>query len=429
MDSNKLKELHSNKDYDGLCQQWQVYVNQENAEVLGEWDCIYLMNGLYKKTRYQDCLKLYKLFVGWYKDNTALNAKMGWALYNLHIKNKDLSQYDDNTIKQLNFIIDKSEDNLFSPKGKAILLMVDYLIKNKVATKTAYARALEYLNQGKPEMFSRDVFAYKQDGKDRENGSNLEQWYAKKARVLQILEQYEECIKICKEALNTLTDLHYNNDVWFRFRIVKSLLALDKFQEALDYRDYLQKRAKVHWSVYKLLYEMALLHQEDTALELAAKAALLDPGHDLRLNFYKELSEHLYGKGEIKEALLHRYFVCRVKAENDKEKVYPENWETDEELSVLSSKELLQRLKKVWENWLEQNKVFLKGYVDNILSNEISGFIKDDQNNRYYFIFKDIVKNKRNIRLGAKVEYCLEKRFDKKKNAENMCAVNIKVMD
>lgn len=429
MDSNNLKNLHGAKNYLGICDLWDAENKKGVVGKLGKWDYIYIMNGLYFSKRYSDCLDLYKIFHEFYKDDDGLNDKMGWSLYQLYIKGYDFSKYNKDIYSKAEFLIKHCSDSIYSPKGKVILMLTDHIAKQETPTRTAMTKALDYLKIGKVESFSKDESQYQKDGKTETYASDLEKWFSRRSKFTLKTEQYQECILASNEALNKLSSFHSNNDVWLRYRLAKSYLALNRLDEAIKLKSVLEKRAKIHWSIYQVLFEISVAEKSDSALEFAGHCASLDGSHAHRKTFYKELAEYLYSLKMFREAMLHRQLVLKLNEQDDNKVVaFASNWNISEDISKMNIGAVLRELKEIWKTWKESNLVFLHGVVNKILANGNSGFIKDDKGNSYYFNGKDVVSGKKKLVVGAKVKYTLVDRLDKSKNVVKPSAVNITVL-
>ncbi|MDR0994811.1 MAG: hypothetical protein LBL81_00810 [Tannerella sp.] len=57
------------------------------------------------------------------------------------------------------------------------------------------------------------------NGKERELASKREQYYMIRSRALLEAGRWDECLQLCEEALEAVKPLHYDNEVWFRWRI------------------------------------------------------------------------------------------------------------------------------------------------------------------------------------------------------------------
>jgi hypothetical protein len=126
-------------------------------------------------------------------------------IQNLHLlSNQKNLQLDDTypcptTISILK-LCDANAENLFNAKRiNELLNCLDYNLLSKKSTTR------ETVERG-----------------DIEIASDFEKYFALKTKALFKLSEYTDCIQSCKIALDTISDFHYNNDLWFKMRIALS---------------------------------------------------------------------------------------------------------------------------------------------------------------------------------------------------------------
>jgi hypothetical protein len=111
----------------------------------------------------------------------------------------------------------------------------------------------------------------KGEKKPMELASDKENWYAYKSKALIKQEMFQDCYDISKEALETFSNFHYSNDVWFARRIALSKKYLGNPTDAIAELLQILKRKK-EWFIQK---ELAELYKEAGDYESAFKFAIL----------------------------------------------------------------------------------------------------------------------------------------------------------
>jgi hypothetical protein len=97
-------------------------------------------------------------------------------------------------------------------KGEA----VDYLksLGKEIEEKDLKIKDIDtWLNKVNPDLLDIKSNSFKnKQGKEIVKASEMEEWYSIKTKVLEKMENYEECIKYSEMALNKLTEFHGNNE-------------------------------------------------------------------------------------------------------------------------------------------------------------------------------------------------------------------------
>ena len=104
-----------------------------------------------------------------------------------------------------------------------------------------------------------------------------------------------------------------------------------------------------------------------------------------------------------------------------------ETVELPQDIADMSTKDVLKELKGFWQHWQDIGKVFQGGVIEKILPNGGSGFIRTDDNESYYFNFKDAKCNKQLLVPGNRMKFVLMDRMDRKKNTVKKNAVDIRL--
>ncbi|GHT09903.1 hypothetical protein FACS189426_09280 [Bacteroidia bacterium] len=245
------------------------------------------------------------------------------------------------------------------------------------------------------------------DGKLREIASKKEQYYMLHSRALLEKGEFDECIKLCEEALGLFEKLHYDNDVWFRWRIALSYEGLGEYQKSLDLQLELLKRKK-EWFIQKEIAEQYYrLGEYEKSLVYALDSALNFGDNDKKINTFIVLANTLEKLGKMEEAQLHNHLI---------EKIKRKDIDVENEIS---------NLKTVWNTLRYSEKKSYSGIIKSLLPNGKAGFVETDNGKSYYFSLRDFKASPKKAIAGTKVRFYLAEGFDAKKNMKTMNAVEL----
>ena len=411
-----IKELYEAGQYDEIA---KICQDEETLKDFGEWDFVYATNALQKKKNYQRIWEISKVFYNKFPESKLIDDKVGWAIYDLFIKNFDPDKGDfDKLHEHIRFVIDKTTEGRFSPRRLVILKSVEILLK-KNRSQEDIELANMYLNALDRKTLPVEEKQTTHKERNLSISSDKEKWYSLKTKALLTLKKYQECIDFCEEALKEIPHLHSRNDVWFKQRKIKSYLELKENERAETILKELLQSKVPHWIILELAFDLARAKgDKEQAFIKGAQTSLFDPSHSMRVTFYKKLADFWDENDRKEEAGLLREFVTAIRVK--------EGWdEGNREEAIHKERDLRKKLEPIWAEIANKGKQFLYGQVTKILSAGFSGFITSQDNNSYYFNLKDVHGKEKNIKEGQRVKFIAEKRFDKKKNREGLCAVDI----
>ena len=374
-------------------------------------------NRLSRRGNYEDALEIYERD---YNEHPELFLKghkisFAWAIYKVYIQN----YVDENDlIEATEFItelIDQADLNKVKncPYTRAVLKVIKLLFE-----RNEYFNLIYWLEKINPDLLSQKRGTYN----GRPKRSDREKFYDNATKTYLECEDYEICLEMSKKALETLDEFTNCSDIWYRWRIAKSLKGLNQNEEALQYLKEVAK-VKKDWFVQKEFVDNYLaLDMHDEALEYISKAILAKGSANYKVNLYC-LIYHLLKESEVEIALKHAqlYYLLKI----DTSAVMDEEIEDlmiDE--SELNQKELESEISNYWLEFKFKNQELQYGTVIKFFEDKNFGFIKD-QNDESLFFHKSEF-NGEHIYVGQAVSFYTEKRFDKSKNKESMNAVNIR---
>ena len=109
------------------------------------------------------------------------------------------------------------EKEYFNPYVLTIFKVIRVYLKS---ASVNYKEVLKWLEALNPNELSEEVYNFQDsDGQDREMASKKEFYYQYKTKALEKLQRYEECIKVCEEAFNSIEQFHYRNHIWIKTRL------------------------------------------------------------------------------------------------------------------------------------------------------------------------------------------------------------------
>ncbi|MEE0482245.1 MAG: hypothetical protein UDD25_08395 [Mitsuokella jalaludinii] len=410
---------------------WDRHCQGEDEQPWQEWDYVFAMTALYKMKRYEDCLQLYREFHHAHPSSSLLDDRMGWAVYHVHLKGYDFKTGDNaRYLKQVDFVLHHGKQGPYSPVALIVGQVVRAILSGWLGQKIDYQRANDYLDHLDPKKLPQEERTYQQDdGKMRRLASEQEKWYAYKSKILLKLKQYDACISCCDQALAVINRFHTNNGAWIALRKIEALIELDRTADAKAALEHLLQRPARHWKMDMLGYRIAVMeHDEDAALKYIGEAALLDPNHGMRVQFYEETASFLNEAGHERMAMLQYHLVDLLREENGwKIKPHYVAGKIPEDIAAMDKPATLRELREFWRAQRDKDKVFLEGQVKKILPSGRSGFIEAAEGKSYYFSFADVQSGRKHLAEGLSVRFTLAKRMDRKKNRLSDNAVEITV--
>jgi len=235
--------------------------------------------------------------------------------------------------------------------------------------------------------------------KDIELASDCEKWYMLRSKNLMALQRYEEVVALCRKALDSVENLHYNNHRWFRFRIANALLAQGKTNEAVPLLEQLLTK-RSDWFIEKLLAEAYFaLNRTTDALCRASRACVGNEPRQYKVELYKLMGDIYFSLNNKELAYKHYQLAVLIRRAN--------NWSVSQQLVKALSNlrdsvtdcpdnadQLCNQLQKVWKATAQANRV--TGTVTKILHEGAKGdgFITADDGKSYYFRMSDARQSK-----------------------------------
>lgn len=372
---------------------------------------------LYQSEKFKEALDIYEecylenpeVFTRWNK------IFYSWSLYRIYIKDPEDEDKLFESAKVVTELV-KQEDlnkNDTCPYTFSVFKVLDYLYSDG-----DYSNLIYWLDKINPELLDENQFK----SNDRVYRSRKEKYYDYSSKAYFECEEYEKCISISKEALNTLTVFTNSGDVWHRWRIAKSLKELLENRKALTYLEEVVK-VKKDWFVQKEIAEnYYILDEDEKALDYICEAVLSNDPINIKVNLYY-LAYKILKENNPDLALKHAELFLAIKLDNESQ--IPDDIEElliDED--SLDKKKLENEIRQYWLEYKFKDQQLQYGTITKIFEHGKSGFITSDDSTSYYFNVSDFKGD--NLDVGQYVSFFTEKSFDKSKNKESLRAVNIK---
>lgn len=373
----------------------------------------------------QDSFNIAKEGIEKFPQDNFIKSIYAWTIYDLHIKSENTDT--EKLLKWTNEIIKySSQQDEKSPFVRCIFYLTDYFI-----TKGQAKNALSWINKLNQEKLpTTDIYTIKdEEGRNKELASSKEKFYSKKTKILEKLEHFEECIRLCNEAVSNIKNLHYDNEVWFKYRIACCKIGLTKHDEAL----LLLREVYAHKKEWFIELQISIIYyyKEDfnKALNYSLKSILNFSEIDKKGEVLKLLSD-IYTKLNNKQLTnKHLLLIYKIREEN--------NWKISDELqkvvqplnpNTVNLKQLNLELKNIWSSEYSKLTPRVDGVIDEI--KEKFGFIKKTNNERIFFNIRDIKINEVNkVQKGLKVSFEETESFDNKKQVYSKKAIKIKCVN
>jgi len=352
-----------------------------------------------------------------------------WCLFRVKINSEEA--FNDNNVNETRLIVKYILDHQ-SNKDLLFQLTVFRVLKDFERRQNFDAKKVNlWVDKLDPSSLSEDTHTSEYDGKQVEFMSNKEKWYTLKSKSCEKLEIYDECIRISKEALDSINNLHNNNDIWFKRRIAISMAKLGQQDEAINTIGDILK-IKKDWFLYQDMGDIYLAQSNyKVALENYLNA-ILAPGDDnMKIKLFWQTGNALINLGDAEGETLLKSYSIKIRTEhewklNAEEKDF--SIRCKEYIESSEARVLKRKINELAQKYKWQDSIKLEGTISKILPDGKAGFIRTSDSS-FYFRMNQIRSRGVNAQIGSKVSFYLEKGFDKKKGLETDNAVNISFLE
>jgi len=401
--SKKINQLTTTKQYNEALTYFKEHkLTFDQSQIAGN---IFVVSDIITCLRhikaYSAAYKFMELYAISIDDSTPerLLTAYSWLLYdNFKAENDYADNHDDNQINELNEI-ETQHHAISEHKGDLIKRIQQAVVLLQNGESNFSITALELLfkivmkveiNGVRPDWYFVKQFCQsvavqkltttsktiqvtrKGVTKDMELASVQEEWYAHYSKALYQTASYEQCVEICKQALENVKVFHYSNDCWLARRMALCLKKMGDTAQAIISLEKLLKR-KREWFILKELSELYLeVAQADRALGYAKEAMNGYGPIAFKVELIEMLGDMLLKKGESILAYKH-YMLAKLIREQEK-------WQVDKQLqeklkSLAGEQNSTSENRRIIENEL---KYFWNSPKPNDVKRTISGNEKND---------------------------------------------------
>ena len=407
----------------------------EHRGSMTEWDCWSFALCLRKTGQVQEALDLCS-FV--HETNPKIkinNDEYARCIYELEIKGlrpTEVTQQEGKFLSAVQKIVQLTKQDRYSPFERAVMACLRYLNSKQ---NIPYAQVIEWTDRLDPSQLQSVSLIYEgQDGKQYELPSYKENWYSYRTKALDKLKRYEECLALSQEALETLSEFHYDNDAWFHWRIGKSMYSLGRISEAIEILES-DKKLQKEWYAQHLLSKAYFdIKNIEKSFQYAAEAAL---NHGERKNKYR-LFLHMAELYETRQdvELAHRHIELALVAHAEQPtdrlpgKLNQAMRKYDiSEIPQSSTRDLFNSLRPVWQAIKLADLPSATGTIVKVLPHGKAGFIKAEDGASHYFSTKSFQGKAKEIKQGLPVKFHIKPSYDPRKEQESTEAVHIISLD
>lgn len=401
--------------------------------VLNKWDIWSYAYSLKKTGNLNKSIELSEKHISEYSDFEILANNLTWAYFEEYIRNFQPSEISS---------IEKALDRIYEINGQQTIteqtkipcpftIGVFKVLKHYKKPNFNIHKIRYWIDKIAPDKLSQKEQVIDLKGKETKLASDYENYYSLLITLLFNEAKYPECIATAEYALESISQLHYDNSIWFKRRIALCHVELGNPEKA---EEILQSLVKGKGEKWFMEYELSKIYFEqenlEKSLDFAVKAAK-NFGDDLmKINLYTHLARILYKQEKLEHSKSHAELVIAIKQANDS-KLDAEQQKlasffklnTEETIDLRNQKSSAE---KIWNEITYGSQEKLKGIISKILPNGKSGFIKaDNYKDSYFFRFNSVKGKKGFIQEGKKVNFILIESFDKKKNQKSFEAVEI----
>lgn len=365
----------------------------------------------------REALKLYQKAYEKDPEEFTINQKLdyAWTIYNVKIQKSDNI---DEILSCSEFITQLLSQKDLNTTRNCVYTSCVFKVLNCLNKKQEYDAMVEWLDKIDPELL--DEKPFRKYG--RLNKSKKEKYYDWATKSYLKTMEYERCIETSKTALNTLKRFIDDGDVWYKWRIAKSLIELNRLKEALTYYEEVIE-VKNNWYMYRDIAEIYYrLNKSQEALKYICPAVLSKESNNTKANIFY-LCYKVFKTFNMDMAIKHAqlyYLLQKEQGYGIPYEIEKLNFDSDK-----LSKSLLEReIRALWIKYKFKDQKLQHGTVTTFNHDRNYGFIKT-QNDETIFFHKNDYKGS-SVDVGQQVSFYTEKNFDKMKNKESMKAVNIR---
>ena len=247
-----------------------------------------------------------------------------------------------------------------------------------------------------------------------ELASDYEKYHGLMSKALFKLNDFKTCLNLCQNAISTIKNFHFNNDLWFKMRIALSEEKLGNHSESerilvelLDSKEGADK-----WFLYRDIAEIYFEQGEyDKAWKYAVDSAFYGNEPHFLINLYLLQARILFKLQRTEKIELLACLVASIiKEQGWKIKSEHEKLIQFYHINMNELKPTLTYFKDAQKFWQEERykgKELVSGKIISIIPNGKSGQIIDEKGIKYKFSKKFVLGKVRDLNefKGSKVTF------------------------
>ena len=369
---------------------------------------------MYDSKKYSESLELYEQLFNQNPEsfNKGNLISYCWAIYQVHIKNFTNEDELFDATDRITELIPQEDLNHCNtcPYAFSVMEVLKYLNDEKQYYNMSY-----WIDITNPSLLD--------ENKTNPNSrSRKERFYEYASKSYLACAEWDLCIEVSKEALESVKSFTNYGDVWHKWRIAKALKELNRNEEALDYLMEVVS-FKDDWFIFREFAEnYYVLGDFENAVKYVCEAILAKGPVKMKVNLYC-LAYKLLEESEPDMAYRHAELCYLLKMQSNAQ--IPDELEdlmidTDE----LDKKQLIKQISTYWSEFRFADKALEYGTVTGYFEDKNYGFITDDDDESVFF-HKSEVKGD-NVYVGQLVSFYRQESFDKSKNKKSVKAVNVR---
>ncbi len=365
----------------------------------------------------KEALKYYEKCYSENPEAFTINQKLdfAWTLYHVKIQN---FKNEEDLFESAKFITEMLPQKDLNSNRNCVYTSSIFKVLTYLKREEEYFAMCDWIEKLDPELL--DEKPYRNYGQLQK--SKKEKYYDWATQAYLKSMEYERCIETSKKALNAFNTFINDGDAWYRWRIAKSLIELNRLNEALTY--YLEViKVKNDWYMYRDIAEIYYrLNKPFDALKYLCPAVLSAIPASSKANVY-HLCYKVFKSFNPEMALKHAELFYLLKMEKGHSIPYEiEQLNIDE--NNLNKKELEREIIRLWTQYKYKDRRQQHGTVVKYIPEKNFGFIKNDDDEEIFFHKNEF--DGTDIYIGQVVSFYTEKSFDKVKNKESVKAVNVR---
>ena len=363
--------------------------------------------------KYNKALEFFKKAYDLNPDEFTINQKFdyAWTIYRVHIKySKDKEEIIENATFITQLVLQR-DLNRFNGcvYTSSVFKLLNCFDKNE-----EYDALINWAEKLDVELL--DENSYRKYG--RVNKSKKEKYYDWLSKSYLKVGDFEKCIEVSKNSLNTFKTFLDDGNIWLKWRIAKSHMNLNQFNQALEYyNDVIE--VKHNWYMYRDIAQIYYwLDKPYIALEYLSKAIFSKSSKSDKASIYY-LCYKVFSLFNPEMALKHAQLYYLLQKELGYAITYDiKKLNINEE--NLNKNDLESEILSLWTQYKFKDQKRHEGIITKFFEDKNYGFIKT-ANDSIFFHKSDFISP--TLYVGQKVSFYIETTDDSTK------AVNIKVIE